>query len=258
LALPLVFSAEATMGATPPGPGSTVRITVVYNNVPHAPGLTAAWGFAAIVESGGERILFDTGGDGPTLLGNLARLGIEPESVDAVVLSHGHADHSGGLDAFLARRPAVTVYSPESLGEAFRQAVERRGARVETVSGPRRLRGNLYSTGEMGKDIREQALIIDTPSGLVLMTGCAHPDVVAMTGAARAYRPGEIRLLMGGFHLRAHAPRELEDTLQALRALGVRRVAPSHCTGERAIDRFRELWGQDFVEGGCGAVIELP
>jgi 7,8-dihydropterin-6-yl-methyl-4-(beta-D-ribofuranosyl)aminobenzene 5'-phosphate synthase len=118
------------------------------------------------------------------------------------------------------------------------------------------LRANLFSTGELGATPREQALIISTSEGLVVLTGCAHPGVVEIARAARAYPGRDIELLIGGFHLRGQPPSKLEGTLQALRDLGVRRVAPSHCTGAHATERFRELWGEQFVTNGCGAVIE--
>jgi 7,8-dihydropterin-6-yl-methyl-4-(beta-D-ribofuranosyl)aminobenzene 5'-phosphate synthase len=235
-----------------------VRITVAYNNVPHAPGLATAWGFAAVIESGTDVVLFDSGGDGPTLLANLARLGIEPGRVTAVVLSHSHGDHTGGLDDFLARRPKVAVYMPASFPVAFRRAVERRGARVETVRGPQYLFGNLYTTGELGDDTKEQALIVDTESGLIVITGCAHPDIVRIAESARDYRGKGIRLLMGGFHLLGRSPAQNRVTVAALHELGVRQVAPSHCTGDEAIALFRRTWGSDFLEGGCGAIIEVP
>ncbi len=245
---------EVTMGAE----GTAgVRITVVYNNVPHAPGLTTAWGFAALIESGSDTVLFDTGGDGATLLANMSRLNIAPERVGSMVLSHIHGDHTGGLDQVLARHNDVTVYMPQDFPPAFRRAVEQRGARVETVSGPRRLFANLHTTGEMGDGVREQALIIDIPAGLVLVTGCAHPDIVDIARAARVYLGKDIYLLMGGFHLRGRSTDENRATVDALRKLGVRKVAPSHCTGEEAIAMFREAWGEDFLEGGCGAVIDL-
>jgi 7,8-dihydropterin-6-yl-methyl-4-(beta-D-ribofuranosyl)aminobenzene 5'-phosphate synthase len=100
-------------------PHPPLRITVVYNNVPHAPGLTTAWGFAAVIAPGADTVLFDTGGDGPTPLANLRRLGIDPDSIDAVVLSHIHGDHTGGLEDFLTRRPNVTVYMPRSFPRRF-------------------------------------------------------------------------------------------------------------------------------------------
>jgi 7,8-dihydropterin-6-yl-methyl-4-(beta-D-ribofuranosyl)aminobenzene 5'-phosphate synthase len=243
--------------AAEPAPlNAAARITVVYDNVPHALGMRTAWGFSALVDTGEERVLFDTGADGEILLHNLARLGIAPESIDAVVLSHSHGDHTGGLEALLDRNSVVTVYVPASFGKTFEHNLRRRGTKVETVGAPRHLRANLYSTGEMGEATLEQALIVETPSGLVVLTGCAHPGVVEIALAAQAYRGQEVQLLLGGFHLRGHSPRELDRTLQALRALDVHRVAPSHCTGERAIERFREDWGEHFIPSGCGAVIE--
>jgi 7,8-dihydropterin-6-yl-methyl-4-(beta-D-ribofuranosyl)aminobenzene 5'-phosphate synthase len=250
--------AQATMGAEPQATRPPLRITVAYNNVPHAPGLTTAWGFAAVIAAGADTVLFDTGGDGATLLANLRQLGIDPDSIGAVVLSHIHGDHTGGLDDFLARNPKVTVYMPGSFPVAFRRAVEQRGARVEIVSGPQRLFANLHSTGELGDGTREQALIVDSSAGLVVITGCAHPDIAEMARAARAYLGKDIYLLMGGFHLLGRRPDQNRATINALRKMGVRKVAPSHCTGDAAIALFRETWGSDFIEGGCGAVIELP
>jgi 7,8-dihydropterin-6-yl-methyl-4-(beta-D-ribofuranosyl)aminobenzene 5'-phosphate synthase len=68
----------------------------------------------------------------------------------------------------------------------------------------------------------------------------------------------DIYLLMGGFHLLGQSERDLRDTVRALRELAVRKVAPCHCTGDAAIALFRKTWGSDFIEGGCGAVIEIP
>ena len=255
-ALLLLPALPAASWAAPDFLNAAARITVVYDNVPHAPGMRTGWGFAAVVDTGEERVLFDTGGDGEILLHNMARLGIAPESIDAVMLSHIHSDHTGGLEALLDRNPLVTVYIPKSFGKTFEHNLRRRGTKVAPVSGPTHLRANLYSTGEVGKAPREQALIVEAPSGVVVLTGCAHPGVVEIARAARTYRGRDIQLMMGGFHLRGHGPQALERTLQALRALGVRRVAPSHCTGDQAIAHFREQWGEDFVRSGCGAVIE--
>ena len=235
-----------------------LRITVVYNNMACRPGLTTAWGFGAVIEDGADVILFDTGGDGPTLLTNMQRLGIAPESIGAVVLSHFHGDHIGGLYAFLQRRPDVTVYMPRSMPEEFPRSMAQGGTRVELVMEPRRLFANLYSTGEMGDDMIEQALIVDTASGLVVITGCAHPGIVNVARAALRDLGKKIYLLMGGFHLLGRYPEENRATVTALRRLAVRMVAPSHCTGDAAIALFRETWADDFIQGGCGAVIDVP
>jgi 7,8-dihydropterin-6-yl-methyl-4-(beta-D-ribofuranosyl)aminobenzene 5'-phosphate synthase len=249
---PATMSAEIHKTCPP------LRITVVYNNVTHTPGLTTAWGFAAVIENGADVVLFDTGGDGPTLLANMERLGIAPESISAIVLSHIHGDHTGGLDTFLTRQPNVIVYIPRSFPAAFRRSVEQRGARVEVVRGPRHLFGNLYSTGEMGEGTIEQALIVESASGLVVITGCAHPGIVNITRSASMYLGKDVYLLMGGFHLLGRQPEQIRSIVAALRQLGVRKVAPSHCTGDAAIALFRDKWAKDFIEGGCGAVIDVP
>lgn len=237
---------------------TSLRIIVAYNNVPHAPALTTAWGFAAVIETGAHKLLFDTGGDGPTLLGNFRRLGIDPRSIDTVVLSHIHGDHTGGLHDFLGVQPGVTVYMPHSFPVAFRRPVEQRGARVVTVGGgAQHLFAQAYSTGELGDGTYEQALILDTQAGLVVVTGCAHPGIADIARAASEYRDKPVHLLIGGFHLDGQSTRQLRATLQTLRDAGVGKVAPSHCTGDAAIALFREQWGGDFVEGGLGAVIEI-
>lgn len=116
----------------------------------------------------------------------------------------------------------------------------------------------MYSTGEMGTTIKEQALIVDTPRGLLVITGCAHPDVADMAERAKKYLGKDIYLLMGGFHLGGKTDAEIRTVTKRLKALGVRKVAPSHCTGDSAIRLFREEWKNNFVEGGMGAVIEIP
>lgn len=254
---PAVTSAGAAMSARSQANHTSLRVTVAYDNVPHAPGLETAWGFAAVIETGATKLLFDTGGDGPTLLANLRRLGVDPRSIEAIVLSHIHGDHTGGLRDFLAHEPDVTVYMPRSFPAAFRRAVEQRGARVETVGGPGHLFANVHSTGELSDGVQEQALIVDIETGLVVITGCSHPDVADIARTARAYLGKDIRLLMGGFHLIARSPDQNRATIEALRKLGVRKVAPSHCTGDEAVAMFRAAWGDDFVEGGCGAVIDV-
>jgi 7,8-dihydropterin-6-yl-methyl-4-(beta-D-ribofuranosyl)aminobenzene 5'-phosphate synthase len=244
----------STMGTAEQGP---IRLYVVFNNVPLKAGLQTSWGFSCLIEGLDRTVVFDTGGDGGVLLSNMQKLGLDAEEVEAVVLSHIHGDHTGGLGAFLSRNPDVTVYVPESFPASFKQEVRRLGAATETVSGPRQLMDSVYSTGEMGFAIKEQALIVDTPSGLIVITGCAHPNVADMAERAKAYVSKNIYLLMGGFHLGGSSEAEIQTIIARLKALGVERVAPSHCTGENAIDMFRDEWADNFIEGGLGAVIEV-
>lgn len=236
---------------------NSIRLSVVYNNVPLKKELESSWGFSCLIESQDKTILFDTGGNGDILLSNMRHLGLDPKTVDAVVLSHFHGDHTGGIDAFLTCNSRVTVYVPESFPASFLRQVKRRGASIETVSGQRQLLNGVYSTGEMGLAIKEQALILDTPAGLVLITGCAHPNVADIADRATTYREKNIYLLLGGFHLLGKSHAEIRTITKRLKKLGVQKVAPSHCTGDRAIELFRDEWGKDFIEGGLGTVIEV-
>jgi len=236
---------------------SPLELYVLYDNVPFEEGLETGWGFACLIRSLDTTVLFDTGADGDVLLANMEQLGLRPEEVDAVVLSHIHRDHTGGLHEFLDRNHEVTVYLPQSFPSAFARAVEAGGAAAESVGGPRRLIDDVHSTGEMGTAVKEQALIVDTSAGMVIVTGCAHPNVADMAEQARTFHGKDIHLLMGGFHLRDKSDAEIGSIVARLRALGVRKVAPSHCTGKRAVRIFREAWGENFIEGGLGAVIEV-
>ncbi len=233
-----------------------MRLTIVYDNSVYDPRLTDAWGFAALVEVSGERILFDTGGDGEVLLANMALLGIDPSSLDAVVLSHEHDDHTGGLAALLDTGATPVVYLPASFSSALRNGTAAR-TEVVTITEPREILPGVFSTGEMGDYIVEQALVVDTMAGNVVITGCAHPGIVEMVSRANEVSPGEVALVVGGFHLVETTPERIAGIIEDFRALGVRQVAPTHCTGDTARDAFAREYGDDFVEAGVGRVIEV-
>jgi 7,8-dihydropterin-6-yl-methyl-4-(beta-D-ribofuranosyl)aminobenzene 5'-phosphate synthase len=233
------------------------RLTIVFNNISYAGNLQTGWGFACLIEGFQQTILFDTGSDGNILLSNMKVLGIDPGTVSAVVLSHIHADHCGGLEKFLQRNPHVTVYLPESFPASFRQAIQDCGARVKTVGKPAQLFAQVHSTGEMGEWIKEQSLILETPKGLVVITGCAHPGIVQIAERSKGLLKKDIYMVVGGFHLAGTSITRICKIIQKLKDLGVEKVAPSHCTGEEAISLFKKSWGKDFVESGCGAVIPI-
>lgn len=249
--------AIVTAGETQKSEQGRLRLHVVFNNVPYKAGLKTGWGFSCLIEGLEKTVLFDTGGNGDILLSNMRQLGLDAEAVDVVALSHIHGDHTGGVGAFLARNPDVTVYMPESFPTSFQQDVIHLGAAVDTVSGPRQLLDSVHSTGEMGWSVKEQALIVDTPRGLIVITGCAHPNVADMAERAHQYLGKKIYLLMGGFHLGGRTDAEIRTIIKRLKAVGVEKVAPSHCTGDNAIRMFRDEWKDDFIEGGLGAIIEL-
>jgi 7,8-dihydropterin-6-yl-methyl-4-(beta-D-ribofuranosyl)aminobenzene 5'-phosphate synthase len=202
-------------------------------------------------------ILYDTGRDGRSLLSNMRQMQLASDGIDLLFLSHAHRDHTGGLEAVLAKRPDLPVCLTSSTLKALRHRLPP-GVRITEVSAPVRISTNIHSGGEMGTAPAEQALVIETVEGLVVITGCAHPGIAMMAEEAKAQFGSDIYMLIGGFHLFRAEESKVREVIAGLRALGVRKVAPSHCTGEQATQRFREAWGEGFIESGLGAVIPLP
>lgn len=237
-----------------------LSFAIVYNNVPHDPGLTTAWGMSCLIKGMEKTILFDTGGDGPILVSNMRKMGIDTKSVDIVFLSHIHGDHVGGLGRFLEINNDVGVYLPESFPKELQSKVREQGAEVFSIHDFVEICENVYSTGEMSGSrggIEEQSLIIDTPKGLIVVTGCAHPGVVKIVRRSHELLKHRVYLVLGGFHLMAYSESEVEEIIKELKELGVEKVGPSHCTGGRPIELFREAWGEDFFDLGCGATIDV-
>ncbi|MGQ9491839.1 MAG: MBL fold metallo-hydrolase [Anaerolineae bacterium] len=236
--------------------GKAMTITVVFDNNAIGPGLQSAWGFGAIVQYGGHTFLFDTGADSRMLLANMATLGFTPGDLNTIVLSHEHADHTGGLEAVLRQNPNVTVYLPQAFSASFKDRVRTLGGRWVEVSGPLEIMPGLWSTGQMGDGIVEQGLVVKTASGLTLITGCAHPGIVDMVRRAQEVGRGEIDLVLGGFHLGGATKKAVEEITASFRELGVAHVAPCHCTGEQAVTAFAATYGTHYTRCGAGLVIQ--
>jgi 7,8-dihydropterin-6-yl-methyl-4-(beta-D-ribofuranosyl)aminobenzene 5'-phosphate synthase len=229
-----------------------LRISVIYNNVAFSDEMELDWGFSCVVRSPAGTILFDTGGNGRILLKNMAKLGIDPQEIDTVFLSHQHGDHIGGVTDFLSQNPKVTVYVPKSFSSVLHKKVKNPSTKIIPVSEPNTLYENVYSTGEMGTRLKEQSLVLDTPMGVVVITGCAHPGILNIVRKAKQLVHKDVCLVMGGFHLLNKDASEIDRIIRALKEMGVQKVSPSHCTGEEAMLRFKKAWGENFIPGGCG------
>lgn len=260
--IPMGLSAPADNGKTRivrpvsenPSPRMPI-ITVVYDNSPHGEGLETAWGFSCLVKGTEKTVLFDTGGDGRLLLANMRKLGIAPRVIDAVVISHIHGDHVGGLHSLLKENWQINTYLPGSFPEPVMQDVEKQGSKAVSVHGPVKICDGVYSTGELGTIPREQALVIRTERGLVIVTGCAHPCIERIVRTTKERFGGEILLVLGGFHLTGGSREEIEAAIMGLKKLGVRHVAPCHCTGSTARKLFMKAYGTRFIDAGVGTVI---
>jgi 7,8-dihydropterin-6-yl-methyl-4-(beta-D-ribofuranosyl)aminobenzene 5'-phosphate synthase len=235
-----------------------LTVTVVYDNYPFNKDLETKWGFSCLVEGAEKTILFDTGGDGKVLLRNMKKLGIKPEAIEIMVFSHIHQDHTGGAADFLKENSAVTVYMLKSFTESFRDMVSNSGAQYVDVQKPVKICEDVFCTGEIGTQIKEEALAIKTAKGLVVITGCAHPGIVEMVRKAKeVFKEEAVHLVVGGFHLGQMREEQIKGIIAELRGENVEKIAPTHCTGDRAIAMFKAEYGDDFISAGVGKKIKI-
>jgi 7,8-dihydropterin-6-yl-methyl-4-(beta-D-ribofuranosyl)aminobenzene 5'-phosphate synthase len=235
----------------------SLTIVIVYDDHPYEHRLKAAHGFSCLVRLPEKSILFDTGGDSLILLDNLRKLGIDPKEINIVVLSHIDWDHVGGLSGFLKQNGDVTVYLPQSFPGRFKDEVKSYGVKVEEVHEAMELLPGMYTTGELDGGIKEQSLVVRTAHGLAVVTGCAHPGVVKIVQKAKEIANDKVYLVLGGFHLGGASTSKIESIIADFKELGVEKVAPCHCSGDRTRQLFREHYGEDYIEGGVGKRITL-
>jgi 7,8-dihydropterin-6-yl-methyl-4-(beta-D-ribofuranosyl)aminobenzene 5'-phosphate synthase len=271
-----------------------VRISVLADDVAGPRGLLGEHGFSIWIEAGGRRLLFDTG-QGLVVEHNATALGIRLDRADAVVLSHGHYDHTGGLAMVLSGRRGLPVFAqPESrqpryarrnaeareigMPAAAREALARggtfRSSRVPLpVCGGVRVTGAIprvapfeVETGPffLDRDGREpdavgddQAAFVETHAGTVVFLGCAHAGVVNTLLRVESLAAGPVHAVIGGMHLGTAGPEPIEATVRALVERDVRRVVPCHCTGLRATAALARELGTRCTPGRTGTVLEL-
>jgi 7,8-dihydropterin-6-yl-methyl-4-(beta-D-ribofuranosyl)aminobenzene 5'-phosphate synthase len=288
-ALTGALSLGVTLSAAEPGK----RVVILYDAFGSAPAFRKDWGFAAYIEYGGKRILFDTGNDAQVFAHNVRAAGIDLTALDFAVISHRHLDHTAGLSYLLSVNPGLRIYAPKESFGVFGSSLPSTFYRKDE-SLPDRMRyydGNPPETMTFGsawpgarfemidkavevspgisilslvsdkpgtRELRELSLVIQTPEGLVVLAGCSHPGVDKIVEAA-AVLDSRVSLVMGGFHLPAAPDAEIAHIASTLKdALKVDRLAPGHCTGEPAFALFREKWGERYLYAGVGSVIELP
>jgi len=211
------------------------RVTILYDSFGKNSALTMDWGFAALVEYGGKRILFDTGNNAKIFEHNVKATGVDLKKLDFVVMSHRHGDHMGGLAYLLKVNPTVKIYAPKERSGVYGDdqpsstwyrkdeslPVEQRyykGAPPEIIHmgaawpsanfqlidkkteiAPGMFLIALVSDTPGTLEVHELSLAIRTPDVLVLVVGCSHPGVEHIVQDASAIDP-HINILFGGLH----------------------------------------------------------
>lgn len=218
-----------------------LRLTIVYDNEAEE-GLIRGWGFSCYIKTEEENILFDTGGDGRALLHNLRVLDISSQEITKVILSHEHGDHTGGLFALLNRNPDLEIYVPVSFSKRLKNEIASQASLIE-VSEAQEICHNIYTTGELGSGVREQSLIVDSGSGLYVITGCSHPGLAEIMSAASKF--GTVVGIIGGFH----------GSTEYNLFKGMNLIGPCHCTAHKK--EIARRYPDAFLEIRAGLSLEL-
>jgi len=232
---------------------SESEVLILYDNQALRDDLLPSHGFSCLLRTaGGERVLFDTGESGPLLLANMGRLGIEPRSIQKVVLSHEHYDHVGGLSALLPYITDAEIFLLPSFSAAFEHTFTSFPVRVKRVERAMEIASGLFSTGEVAGTTHEQGLVIAGGKKALFLGGCCHPGVVKMVEVAACVVSQPVGGVLGGLHLYKSTDRVIVTALKGLKDLGVDMIAPCHCTGFTGIDMAKELWKSGFIQAGVG------
>ncbi|MBN2477776.1 MBL fold metallo-hydrolase [Candidatus Micrarchaeota archaeon] len=189
-----------------------MKITIVYDNEAEG-GLEKDWGFSCFIEAE-KNILFDCGTDGGMLLRNMKKLGIDPGSIDSVIISHTHLDHIGGLNKLLEKTKKIRLYLPEDF------EIKSEKCEITVVKEKEEICREI-SAKVLSDGIREEYIMIKTKKGLVVITGCAHPGLENIIDDAKKY--GKIYAIIGGFHGFGR--------LEKLKEIEM--VIPCHCTSQK-------------------------
>ena len=272
---------------------NTAQITVLYDAFGKTSTMTKDWGFAALIEYGGKRILFDTGNNAEIFAHNVEAKGVDLRQLDFAIVSHRHGDHTSGLNHLLKVNPAVKVYAPQenfgvfgaALPSTFYKRNDSLPADMRYFDGnpPDTLRFGspwpeanftwiakttevapgfhlILLNGTWGADleVKEISLAIDTPDGIVLIVGCSHPTIEKIVEAAKNTINKPIHLVLGGTHLLPAKDDQISTIAASLRdTWSVRYLAPVHCTGEPAFAILKQTFGDHYVYAGLGTTVLL-
>jgi 7,8-dihydropterin-6-yl-methyl-4-(beta-D-ribofuranosyl)aminobenzene 5'-phosphate synthase len=284
-----VLLGQQLLGTNPAVAGN--RVTILYDAFGKPSAMTQDWGYSALVEYAGKRILFDIGNNPTVFARNVKAAGVDLRKLDFVVLSHRHLDHTASLSHLLDLTPDVKIYVPrdgvfggslpskfyrrqDSLPDEMRYFAGKPGEPLtsgvpwlngkfvmvdsirEVVPGVHLI--SLVSESVGTKELPELSMAIETPRGLVVVAGCSHPGIERIVAAAAGIEP-RVHSVFGGLHLPSAPDPEISRIAAALHdRYKVERIAPGHCTGEPAFYHFKKTWQDRYTYAGLGSVIDLP
>lgn len=269
------------------------KVTIIYDAFGKPSDLERGWGYSALVEYGGKRILFDTGGQYEAFKDNINKLKIDLTKLDFVVLSHRHGDHTSGLAYVLEKNPNVVIYAPAetgSFGTPFSapQALQRKvellpddlqyfdgklgkaevdspwkNANIKRITDTTEVSPNIslirtVSDVKGTLELAEVSMAIKTPKGLAVIVGCSHPGIEKILAKASEINPN-IYTIAGGLHLVDKSDEVVKQTVTNFKEKWkLQRVAAGHCTGHFAQVEITKVFADKHDHSGLGDVIALP
>ena len=231
-----------------------MKISIVFDNYKANEKLENFWGFSCIIN---DNFLFDTGSNGRALVRNIGKMGFDIEKLKYLFISHSHWDHIGGIDSIVDINRDLTIFLPNNISKFFVNDLKTLSKVVKfTNEYPRKLFDNFYSTGII-QPIGEHSLIVEEEDFGILVVGCSHPGIVKIVKQAKDIINKSIVYVIGGFHLLRSNEEEIIEVINGLKNLGVEYVTPTHCSGDLAIKLFEENYGENYIPGGVGRIIEF-
>lgn len=230
---------------------------IVYDNYSYNPRLETDWGWSCLINRDSLNILVDAGTRGDILISNLDYYQMTPESIDLVVITHNHLDHYGGLSHFNSNQPDIQYYVPFNFDYQKLDHLVMNSSQIHRLRDFTVITEQVFSTGLLGEEIPEQSVVVNTDSGLVLITGCSHPGLINIVEKVNELFEQRIFLVMGGFHLAGQSGDSLFAIAQKLDSAGIKYIAPSHCSGDETREIFEDYFKRRFIEVGVGFEITI-
>lgn len=235
----------------------SVKITILYDNRCDDCHLQEGWGFSAFIEHQENKILFDSGGDFAAFMANGDKLNLSYQEISHVLFSHRHWDHIAGFQEIVKKvSENASLYVPKTFPKALLKKAASHLKKIHVVSFFEQIAPNLYSLVLRGGFwLYEQALIIRMSSGIGVITGCAHPGIVHIVQEAQKRLSLDVAFVLGGFHMFSSSIKKRERVVKEFQRLGIRKVAPCHCSGDSLIQELEKAYGSSFVKIGTGSIV---
>ncbi len=237
-----------------------MEVKILYDSKRVSKEFSTGWGFSCLVD---DRILFDTGEKPESLLANMSAMNVDFDRLEAVVISHDHWDHTGGLWEILKKKEGLKVFVCPNFYEEFKDKVKQSKATVVEVDGLTKIDDAIYSTGEIageykGKYLAEQSLIVETENGVTVITGCSHPGILKIMERVKEELPEKpLYMVFGGFHLLNTDKKTIKGIVEEFRRSGVKKAGPTHCSGKKTEKIFRAEYKDDFLPLKVGMTITV-